>query len=71
MTPQTTYKRAVYQKGFSVTDLPCEHIAFMLRSTDMLILGNDKLDALFLSLFIYASTCFEQQVLIIRSAQLY
>jgi hypothetical protein len=35
------------------------------------ILGNDQLDALFLNVFIYASTCFEQQVLIIRRAKLY
>jgi hypothetical protein len=35
------------------------------------ILGNDQLDALFLNAFIYASTCFEQQVLIIRGAKLY
>jgi hypothetical protein len=32
------------------------------------ILGNDQLDALFLNVFIYASTCFEQQVLIIKRA---
>jgi hypothetical protein len=35
------------------------------------ILDNDQLDALFLNVFIYASTCFEQQVLIIRRAKLY
>jgi hypothetical protein len=35
------------------------------------ILGNDQLDALFLNVFIDASTCFEQQVLIIRRAKLY
>jgi hypothetical protein len=35
------------------------------------ILGNDQLDALFLNVFIYASTCFEQQVLIIRRTKLY
>jgi hypothetical protein len=35
------------------------------------ILGNDQLDALFLNVFICASTCFEQQVLIIRRAKLY
>jgi hypothetical protein len=36
------------------------------------ILGNDQLDALFLNVFIsYASTCFEQQVLIVRRAKLY
>jgi hypothetical protein len=35
------------------------------------ILGNDQLDALPLNVFIYASTCFEQQVLIIRRARLY
>jgi hypothetical protein len=34
------------------------------------ILGNDQLDALFLNVFIYASTCFEQQVFIIRRAKL-
>jgi hypothetical protein len=34
------------------------------------IMGNDQLDALFLNLFIYASTCFEQQVLIIGRAKL-
>jgi hypothetical protein len=35
------------------------------------ILGNDQLDALFLNVLIYASTCFEQQVLIIRRAIVY
>jgi hypothetical protein len=35
------------------------------------LLGNDQLDALFFNVFIYASTCFEQQVLIIRRAKLY
>jgi hypothetical protein len=35
------------------------------------ILGNDQLDALFLNVFIYASTCFEQRVLIIRRSKLY
>jgi predicted nucleotide-binding protein (sugar kinase/HSP70/actin superfamily) len=35
------------------------------------ILGNDQLDALFLNVFIYASTYFEQQMLIIRRAKLY
>jgi hypothetical protein len=35
------------------------------------ILVNDQLDALFLNVFIYASTCFEQQVLIIRRSKLY
>jgi hypothetical protein len=36
------------------------------------ILGNDQPDALFLNVFIcYASTCFEQQVLIIRRTILY
>jgi hypothetical protein len=35
------------------------------------ILGNDQLDPLFLNVFIYASTCFELQVLIIRRAKLY
>jgi hypothetical protein len=37
------------------------------------ILGSDQLDALFLNVFIlfYASTCFEQQVLIIRRSKLY
>jgi hypothetical protein len=36
------------------------------------ILGNEQLDALFLNAFIsYASTCFEQQVLIIRRTKLY
>jgi hypothetical protein len=35
------------------------------------ILSNDQLDALFVNVFIYASTCFEQQVLIIRRSKLY
>jgi hypothetical protein len=35
------------------------------------ILGNDQLDAVFLNVFIYASTRFEQQVLIIRRSKLY
>jgi hypothetical protein len=35
------------------------------------ILDNDQLDALYLNVFIYTSTCFEQQVLIIRRAKLY
>jgi hypothetical protein len=35
------------------------------------VLVNDQLDALFLNVFMYASTCFEQQVLIIRRAKLY
>jgi hypothetical protein len=33
--------------------------------------GNDQHDAHFRNVFIYASTCFEQQVLIIRRAKLY
>jgi hypothetical protein len=35
------------------------------------ILVNDQLDALFLMYLFHASTCFEQQVLIIRRAKLY
>jgi hypothetical protein len=35
------------------------------------ILDNDQLDALFLMYLFHATTCFEQQVLIIRRAKLH
>jgi hypothetical protein len=44
---------------------------YVFKSCIPFFLGNDQLDALFLNVFIYASTCFEQQVLIIGRARLY
>jgi hypothetical protein len=45
-------------------------IKFYIRKRNTTILVNDQLDALFLNVF-HDSTCFEQQVLIIRRAKLY
>jgi hypothetical protein len=56
-----------------VTQLDDVNFMFYILLTVHLdaILGNDQLDALFLNVFVYASTRFEHQVLIIRRAKLY
>ena len=50
----------------------CFFIFYILLTVHLeVILDNNQLNALFLNVLFHASTCFEQQVLIIRRTKLY
>jgi hypothetical protein len=57
--------------GISNMEMPAAYIHDLIPLKIRIFWVMTKLDALFLNVFIYASICFEQQVLIIRRAKLY